>query len=265
MRLWHEIIKLNHSYVTFGLWRGGRGLVDICQGCCMPCLHRSWYPPLFKMIPPFKFNTFSSTLVLKNLHHRGQADNTPSDGFSLSLKRYHTKYSASAVSRRREKKKVLLCAQDDGSHMYTSYLANSSMYCAYYLPMTANWSQTAISLWSNSITIWITLCMHQMKFWRKKKKHKAKQGQNTFQLNLKVALLLACHALHLSRLIIQSENENWSPKHLYLNKDRAADYECSKCNFYYTSIILLLITDSFSLSLSLCALRPIAHPVFMCM
>lgn len=34
---------------------------------------------------------------------------------------------------------------------------------------------------------------------------------------------------------------------MYLNKEREADYECSKCNFYYTSIILLLITDSFSL------------------
>lgn len=34
---------------------------------------------------------------------------------------------------------------------------------------------------------------------------------------------------------------------MYLNKEREADYEFSKCNFYYTSIILPLITDSFSL------------------
>ena len=78
-------------------------------------------------------------------------------------------------------------------------------------------------------------------------KKKKKQGQNTFRLNLKVPLSLRLPCTSIYRLIIQSENENWSLKHLYLNKEREADYECSKCNFYYTSIILLLITDSFSL------------------
>lgn len=116
MRLWHEIIKLNHSYVTFGLWRGGRGLVDICQGCCMPCLHRSWYPPLFKMIPPFKFNTFSSTLVLKNLHHRGQADNTPSDGFSLSLLKDITQSTQHQQWAGGEKKRRFYCVHKMMDH-----------------------------------------------------------------------------------------------------------------------------------------------------
>merc|ERR1712035_30019 len=65
------------------------------------------------------------------------------------------------------------------------------------------------------------------------------------ELESSPSLSLPCTSIY--RLIIQSENENWSLKHLYLNKEREADYECSKCNFYYTSIILLLITDSFSL------------------
>ena len=102
------------------------------------------------------------------------------------------------------------------------------------------------------IYIWITLWLHQMTFIPQKKgkergKKKKKQGQNTFRLNLKVPLSLRLPCTSIYRLIIQSENENWSLKHLYLNKEREADYECSKCNFYYTSIILLLITDSFSL------------------
>lgn len=78
-----------------------------------------------------------------------------------------------------------------------------------------------------------------------KKKKKPRSEYISAELESSASLSLPCTSIY--RLIIQSENENWSLKHLYLNKEREADYECSKCNFYYTSIILLLITDSFSL------------------
>lgn len=78
-----------------------------------------------------------------------------------------------------------------------------------------------------------------------KKKKKPRSEYISAELESSASLSLPCTSIY--RLIIQSENENWSLEHLYLNKEREADYECSKCNFYYTSIILLLITDSFSL------------------
>lgn len=103
------------------------------------------------------------------------------------------------------------------------------------------------------IYIWITLWLHQMTFIPKKKERKGgkRKKKNKVRIHFgwtwkfPLSLRLPCTSIY--RLIIQSENENWSLKHLYLNKEREADYECSKCNFYYTSIILLLITDSFSL------------------
>lgn len=76
---------------------------------------------------------------------------------------------------------------------------------------------------------------------------KKDQGQNTLRLNLKVLPLLACHALQftVSLFKVKMKIGAWS---IYIwTKRGEADYECSKCNFYYTSIILLLITDSFSL------------------
>lgn len=80
--------------------------------------------------------------------------------------------------------------------------------------------------------------------WLFDKKKKKRQGQNTFRLNLKVlSLSMPCASIY--HLIIQSEN--WGLKNLYSNKERGADYECPKCNFYYISIILLLITNSSSL------------------
>lgn len=103
------------------------------------------------------------------------------------------------------------------------------------------------------IYIWITLWLHQMTFIPKKKERKGEKNKKKNKVRIHfgwtwkfpLSLRLPCTSIY--RLIIQSENENWSLKHLYLNKEREADYECSKCNFYYTSIILLLITDSFSL------------------
>lgn len=77
------------------------------------------------------------------------------------------------------------------------------------------------------------------------KKKKTRSEYISAELESFPFLTLPCSSVDC--LIIQNENENWSLKHLYLNKDGEADYGCSKCNFYYTSIILLLITDSFSL------------------
>lgn len=146
----------------------------------------------------------------------------------------------------------LLCAQDDGSHIYSPYLANSSMCCTYHLPMTEmqwlaevkwqfNFDQATFLIY-----IWITLWLHQMTFDKKEKRGKKTRSEYiSVELESFPSLCLPWASIYC--LIIQSENENWSLKHLYLNKERGADYECSKCNFYYTSIILLLITDSFSL------------------
>lgn len=125
------------------------------------------------------------------------------------------------------------------------------MYCAYHLPMTEMQRLTEVKWQFNFdhttflIYIWITLWLHQMNFWQKKHKKKTRSEYILAELESSPSLSLPCTSIY--RLIIQSENENWSLKHLYLNKEREADYECSKCNFYYTSIILLLITDSFSL------------------
>lgn len=232
-------------------------------------------PPL-KLIPLFKFNIglsspltptpLLSTLVVKTSITCDMSDiqcsilmahiQSHEWKFLSPLKMQRTK---SSVGRERRKKSRLLCAQDDGSHVYSPYLANSSMCRAYHLPMTETQRLTEVNWQFNFdhttflIYIWITLWLHQMTFLPppKKEKGERKKKKNKVRIHFgwtwkfSLSLRLPCTSIY--RLIIQSENENWSLEHLYLNKEREADYECSKCNFYYTSIILLLITDSFSL------------------
>lgn len=129
--------------------------------------------------------------------------------------------------------------------VYTPYLANSSTYCTYHftaaheVQLRSNFDHTTFLFY-----IWITRWLHQMNF-QKRKRKKSRSQYISAELESSPSLSLPCTSIY--HLIIQSENENWSLKHLYLNKEREADYEFSKCNFYYTSIIPLLITDSFSL------------------
>lgn len=102
------------------------------------------------------------------------------------------------------------------------------------------------------IYIWIRLWLHQMFFFslslslhlsEKEKQKKTRSEHVLTELESSESFSSACPSIY--HLIIQREKENWCPKHLCLNKGREADYECSKSNFYYTSIILLLIRDSF--------------------
>lgn len=164
--------------------------------------------------------------------------------------RYNTKSSFPCISSEQEEKRPDYYVHKMMDRTYIlPYLANSSIYCAYHLPMTEMQRLTEVKRQFNFdhtaflIYIWIILWVHQMNFWPKKKD----QGQNTLRLNLKVLPLLACHALQftVSLFKVKMKIGAWS---IYIwTKRGEADYECSKCNFYYTSIILLLITDSFSL------------------
>ena len=143
-------------------------------------------PPL-KLIPLFKFNIglsspltptpLLSTLVVKTSITCDMSDiqcsilmahiQSHEWKFLSPLKMQRTK---SSVGRERRKKSRLLCAQDDGSHVYSPYLANSSMCRAYHLPMTETQRLTEVNWQFNFahttllIYIWITLWLHQMTF-----------------------------------------------------------------------------------------------------
>lgn len=74
-----------------------------------------------------------------------------------------------------EKKSWLLRSQDDGSHIYSPYLASSSMPCTYHLPMTEMQRLTEVK-WQFHfdhstflIYIWITLWLHRRNVWHKEK------------------------------------------------------------------------------------------------
>lgn len=122
------------------------------------------------------------------------------------------------------------------------------MICAYHPSMTEMLTEVKrqFLVWSHCIC---DLHLNQnLNFWSKKikKKIKGDQGQNLFYPNSQVLPLKACRALQftVSLFTVKMKIGAWS---IYIwTKRREADYECSKCNFYYTSIILLLITDSFS-------------------
>lgn len=174
-------------------------------------------------------------------------------GNSLSFKdrAQNRRLRVSAMSKRR--KIPAYYVQKMMDHTYISLILPTAVYTAH---ITYQWQRCNGLQKSNGnltliiLHVWFTFeslydCIRWLFFF--KEKGGKKQGQNTFQLNLKVVPSPSQSCTSIYCLIIQSENENWSLKHLYLNKEREADYECSKCNFYYTSIILLLITDSFSL------------------
>lgn len=163
--------------------------------------------------------------------------------------RCSTKSSCPCISGEQEGKKTwLLCAQNDGSHVYSPYLANSRYVTAH---ITYQWQRcNALQKSNGNLTLiivhfWFTFeSLFDCIRWIFDTQKKPRSEYISAELESSPFLGLPCTSIY--RLIIQSENENWSLKHLYLNKEREADYECSKCNFYYTSIILLLITDSFS-------------------
>lgn len=148
-----------------------------------------------------------------------------------------------------EKRRWLLCTLDDRSHIYPPPLSCQQQYVELISPANdrdaeAYRSQMAIWLWSycncdlhlnRSLTV-------SDEFWLKKD-----QGQNTFKLNLKVPPLAACHALQFTVSLFKVKTKIGARSIYIWTKRREEDYECSKCNFYYSSIILLLITDSLSL------------------
>lgn len=140
-----------------------------------------------------------------------------------------------------------VCDYYDGSHiLYVPLILPAAAFASritYWRHMKSSGNSALIML-----HFWFTFESHfDCIRWilTKKKKKKSRSEYISAELESSSSLSLPCSSIY--HLIIQSENENWSLKHLYLNKEREADYEFSKCNFYYTSIILPLITDSFSL------------------
>lgn len=113
-----------------------------------------------------------------------------------SCYRYHT--HASAESRRRGGKKLIMCTR---WRITRTPLIWPTAVCT--VQITYQWQLSEVK-WQFSfdratfvISIWITLWMHQMKFLKREieREREKNQGQNTFELNLKVALLLAHNAL----------------------------------------------------------------------
>lgn len=174
--------------------------------------------PPFKMIPLFKFNTCScprfSTLVLqKHCHVTWVTCKTPFDSshtkpglqiLSLLMIRHKVVVSTHQWWARGRKRAWLLCAQDDGSHVYSPYLASSSVCCTHHSPVTQTQRLTEVKWQFNFdhstflIYIWITLWLHQMTFWpKRKKKRKEKIPRSEYILAEleKFFLFLACHAL----------------------------------------------------------------------
>lgn len=96
------------------------------------------------------------------------------------------------------------------------------------------------------IYIWINLWLHQMNFQWKWKKMKTPRSEYISTDLEAVPPSLPAPSLQFTVSLFKVKMKIGA-RSICIWTKRESDYECSKPNFYYTSIILLLITDSFSL------------------
>ena len=187
----------------------GRGGWCICQGWCPPCHHRSWFlhSNWFPYLHPIKVLAPIFHISSKNLHHIWVTCNTPSDGS-------HTKAGVEILSplkiqqkvivpmhqqwARGEKDLIIMCTRWWITHIFPlscqqQYVLSISL--TNDRDATPYTSQTAISLWSYYI---FDLHLNHSLIASDDFLTQKSQGQNTFQLNLKVLPFLACHALQFS-------------------------------------------------------------------
>lgn len=177
-----------------------------------------------------------------------------------------------------KKRSRLLCEQGDRSHAYSPFISptasgHSPPPC---ISLTndrdamARRSQMAIWLRSRHVSdLHLNHALIASDDFLTKKKEKEKQGQDTVGLNLEAPPpaptlpslptspphtpppppppLSACHELQFTVSLFKVKMKIGARSICIWTKREGSRLWMFKCNFYYTSIILLLITDSFSL------------------